>query len=134
MKADQTEVDGVKADVADNDADATLARHAMQDATRFIAYGIDHVRNVVAARSHELEALSGHLDLMENGLVGLLAAREFLEPLVVLSGGFAPVARLYRRSFDEYMERCESAGLGDRRNRSPVPAFLDHFRNEGSTA
>jgi hypothetical protein len=47
-----------------------------------------------------------------------------IEPLVLVSGGFEPVRRLYERAADEYFERCEAAGLGDRRGRSPLPGFL----------
>jgi hypothetical protein len=36
----------------------------------------------------------------------------------------APVANLYSRTFEEYLERCAAAGLGDRRDRSPIPTFL----------
>ena len=96
--------------VARNAADRTLGTRLAQDASRFIVYGVDHVRGLIRARPNEAEALHGHLDLMENGLVGLLGAREFLEPLVVVSGGLAPVARFYERSFAEYLERCQVAG------------------------
>ncbi len=109
---------------ANNAADRVLGTRTAQDASRFIAYGIDHLRSLTTARPAEAEALNGHLDLMENGLVGVLGAREFLEPLIVLSGGLDPVVALYERTFDEYLRRCRSAGLGDRRSRSPIPHFL----------
>lgn len=109
---------------ARNPADTFLGSRLMQDASRFVAYGVDHLRQLVAARPAERDALNGHLDLMENGLVGALGAREVIEPLIVLSGRLAPVAGLYARSFEEYARRCEAAGLGDRRQRSPIPRFL----------
>jgi hypothetical protein len=109
-----------------NEADRFLGSHLAQDATRFIAYGVDHLRQLTEARPHEVPSLCSHLDLMENGLVGLLGAREFLEPLVVLSGGLAPVERFYGRLFEAYRARCEAAGLGDRRQ-SPIPHFLGLF-------
>jgi hypothetical protein len=115
--------------VSRNAADRFLSIHLAQDATRFLVYGVDHVRGVLRARPNEGEALHGHLDLMENGLVGLLGAREFLEPLVVLSGGLAPVAKFYERAFGEYRERCQATGLGDRTSRSPIPDFLAMLRD-----
>ncbi len=107
-----------------NEADTFLGARLMQDATRFIAYGVDHVRSLVASRPAERDALNGHLDLMENGMVGALGAREVIEPLIVLSDGLGPVADLYARCFEEYARRCEAAGLGDRRGRSPISQFL----------
>jgi hypothetical protein len=110
---------------ARNAADGFLATRLAQDASRFLAYGVDHLRSLVRARPAEAETLGGHLDLLENGLVGWLGARELLEPLVLLSGGLAPVAALWERTFEEYRERCAAAGLGDRRARSPIPRFLE---------
>jgi hypothetical protein len=109
---------------SDNAADTVLGSHLAQDATRFVAYGVDHLRSLLAARPNEADTLNGHLDQVENGLVGLLGARPFVEPLVVLSGGFAPVRALYQRSAREHFERCDAAGLGDRRGRSPLTEFL----------
>jgi len=109
---------------SDNAADTTLGTRLAQDATRFIVYGVDHLKSLVAARPNEAQTLNGHLDAVENGLVGLLGARPFVEPLVVLSGGFAPVRALYERTAREHFERCQAAGLGDRRGRSPLTKFL----------
>ena len=114
---------------ARNHADAVLGMRLAQDASRFLAYGMDHLRNLVAQRPAERDTLNGHLDLIENGVVGWLGARELLEPLLLLSGGFQPVARLYEKTIDEYMARCEAAGLGDRRKRSPLPGFLARVLN-----
>jgi hypothetical protein len=107
-----------------NAADTFLATRLAQDATRFVAYGVDHLRTLLAARPHERESLNGHLDLVENGVVGWLGARELLEPLVILSGGLDRVTQFYRRTVEEYLERCRVAALGDRRARSPLPRFL----------
>jgi hypothetical protein len=109
---------------ARNAADVFLATRLAQDATRFLVYGVDHVRSLLRVRPAEAETLGGHLDLVENAAVGWLGAREWIEPLVLLSGGLAPVAAFYRRTFEEYLERCAAAGLGDRRARSPIPRFL----------
>lgn len=109
---------------AKNAADAFLGTRLAQDSGRFVAYGVDHIRCLVAARQNEAHALNGHLDLVENGVVGWLGARAHLEPLVVISGGFEPVRKLYVRSAEEFFERCEAAGLGDRRARSPLTKFL----------
>jgi hypothetical protein len=114
---------------ADNAADTGLGTRLGQDATRFIAYGVDHLRALTRVRPHERENLNGHLDLVEEGLVGWLGARACLEPLVLLSGGFAPVRALYESLACDYFERCEAAGLGDRRQRSPLTRFLAMLRD-----
>ena len=111
-----------------NAADRFLATRLAQDASRFVAYGVDHVRSLLRARPHELQALKGHLDLFDNGIVGWLGSRELIEPLVVLSGGLGPVARFYERCFEEYMRRCEAAGLGDRRAGNPIETILELVR------
>ena len=67
-------------------------------------------------------------------LVGVLGARPFIEPLVVLSGGLEPVARLYRLSFEEYLDRCVAAGLGDRRKRTPLHHLLELLGDPGAKA
>jgi hypothetical protein len=115
---------------AGNPADAFLGTRLAQDASRFVAYGVDHLRGHLRARPGEVDLLSDHLDWTENALVGALAAREVIEPLVVLSGGLAPVRALYERATAEYFERARAAGLGDRSARSPLPGFLGLLRDE----
>ncbi len=114
--------------VATNPVDTYLGTRLAQDATRFIAYGVDHSRSLLRARPIETELMNEHLDLIENVLVGALGAPEVIEPLVLLSGGLDPVVGLYARSTDEYFRRCEAAGLGDRSQRSPLPKFLELLR------
>ena len=75
---------------ASNAADAYLGTQLAQDATRFVTYGVDNVRSHLHARPLQAEALADHLDLCENALVGALGAPEMIEPLVLVSGGFAP--------------------------------------------
>lgn len=113
---------------ATNPADTFLSAHLAQDATRFIAYGIDHIRSLVGARPSEAGLLNEHLDLVENGLVGALGAPEIVEPLVLLNGALEPVSSLYARGMEEYFARCDACGLGDRRGRSPLPDFLGLLR------
>jgi hypothetical protein len=110
--------------VADNAADVFLATRLMQDASRFVAYGTDHIRSLVRARPAMADELAEELGLFENGLVGALGAREVIEPLVLLSGGLEPVAALYREAGREHAARCASAGLGDRKA-GPLPRFLE---------
>jgi hypothetical protein len=110
--------------VSRNPVDTQLGMRLTQDATRPIAYGVDHIRSLVDTRPHEAETVNEHLDLIENGLIGFLGSRELFEPLIILSGDIDVVVGFYRKMVAEYFERCASAGLGDRSNRSPLPEFL----------
>jgi hypothetical protein len=114
--------------VADNPADSYLGTRLAQDASRFIAYGVDHIRSLLCTRPVEEGRLQEHLDLVENTLVGALGAPEVIEPLVLLSGGLEPVVSLYERTTAEYLARCSAAGLGDRSARTPLGGFLDLLR------
>ncbi len=107
-----------------NAADTYLGTRLVQDASRFITYGVDHVRQLVGTRPAHVEIVNEHLDLVENGLGGYLGSRELSEPLIVLSGGVEPVAAFYRKATEQYFERCAAAGLGERQDRSPLPGFL----------
>lgn len=110
--------------LSSNAADTYLGTRLVQDASRFIAYGVDHIRQLVRTRPAEVEIVNDHLDLVDNGLIGYLGSRELIEPLIVLSGGVEPVAAFYRKSAEEYFERCAAAGLGARQDRSPLQGFL----------
>lgn len=114
---------------ATNRADTFLGTRLAQDASRFIAYGVAHIRNLLRVRPIEVERLDNHLDLAENALVGALGAPAMIEPLVLISGGFEPVVGLYERTVAEYFGRCLAAGLGDRSARSPLPEFLRMLRS-----
>lgn len=112
-----------------NAADTYLGIRLVQDASRFVAYGVDHIRRFVRMRPAELEIVNDHLDFVEGGLVGHLGSRELIEPLVVLSGGVEPVVAFYRKATNEYFERCSAAGLGPRQDRSPLQGFLKLFES-----
>jgi len=107
-----------------NITDTYLGTRLVQDASRFVAYGVDHIRQFVGTRPAEVEIVNDHLDLVDNGLIGYLGSNELIGPLIVLSGGVEPVAAFYRKAVAEYFERCAAAGLGARQNRSPLPGFL----------
>jgi hypothetical protein len=115
---------------ASNRADLYIGTQLAQDASRFLAYGVDHVRSHLHARPTQADTLADHLDLCENAWVGVLGAPEVIEPLVLLSGGFAPVAAFYARTAEEYFRRCETAGLGNRRPESSVTAFLSMLEGD----
>jgi hypothetical protein len=110
--------------VSNNPADTALGNRLTEDSSRPIAYGIQHVRSMIDGRESFCAELNEHLDTVDNGLVGLLGSREFIEALILASGSFETVAIFYRRIIEDYFGRCESAGLGKRNQRSPLSGFL----------
>ena len=117
--------------LADNRADRLLATLSMQDVARSVAYGVGHVRYHLGHQPARADALSDYLDRTEHTVLGIAGSPEFLEPLVLLAAGGRDAAALARgaafarrwfgRAVDEYLERCATAGLGDRRARSVLP-------------
>jgi len=75
--------------------------------------------------------LGDYLDRTEHVALGIAGSPEFLEPLILLAAGTREPAALARGSafarrwfaaaVAEYLERCERAGLTDRRERSRLP-------------
>ena len=122
------------ATVATSPADRQLFTFAIQDAARLVSYGSGHLRYHLAHLPHQQATLHGYLDSVEHCFLGLLGSPECMEPLVILSGGgTAPaelqkgterVSRFLLQTADEYLERCERAGLSGRTERSRLSQYL----------
>jgi len=97
---------------------------AMQDKARHVAYGMGHMRYHLAHQPRQVEVLGDYLDRTEHCLLGVLAAPELLEALVVLARGRASVARFFEMAIGEYLERCVRVGFTDRRARSRLAPTL----------
>lgn len=115
-------------------ADRKLFALATQDAARLVSYGSGQVRYYLAHLPHQAAALHEYLDAAEHCLLGILGSPEYLEPLLILSGGGTTpaevrqgsqrVARFLSQTVSEYLERCEHAGLNGRTQRSRLPHYL----------
>jgi hypothetical protein len=85
---------------------------------------------LIEQRPHEAMSLRGHLDEVENALVGLLAAPIFISTLALITAGsrseagaaVPAVTALYRRLSDEHGARRRSAGIES--EASPLEAFV----------
>ncbi len=118
-----------------NPADQTIARFGVQDVSRSTAYGIGHMQYLLKERPHEAPSLTGHLDEVENALVGYLASPMFFSAIALVTAGqrdkapdAAPqVIALYRRFADEQRERRRSAGIGS--DSSPLEAFVSELES-----
>ena len=118
---------------AANPVDQKIARFALQDVSRFLAYGVDHLRCLLAARPHEAPGIAGHLEEMEHLLVGVLGSRRLPAALAVLSAGgrekagraMSEVRGLYEVFLREHLGRRAAAGLPEPRGRGPLGALVD---------
>jgi hypothetical protein len=122
------------ATLADTHADRLLATLTLQDVARSVAYGTAQVRYHLAHQPAKTVVLADYLDRTEHTVLGVAASPEFLEPLIVLAAGSLDPTALERgaryarrwleHALDEYLERCEAAGLGERRERSRLPRLV----------
>ena len=112
-------------------ADRLLGTLSMQDVARSVAYGVAQVRYHLAHQPAKAVVLGDYLDRTEHVALGIAGSPEFLEPLILLAAGTREPSALARGSafarrwfaaaVAEYLERCEAAGLTDRRERSRLP-------------
>jgi hypothetical protein len=123
--------------LASTRADRLLATLCMQDVARSVAYGAGHVRYHLRHQPARAPMLNEYLDRTEHTLAGIAGSTEWLEPLIVLAAGSRARADLERgsafarrwfsRAVADYLERCEAAGLGDRRQRSRLPILASRL-------
>jgi hypothetical protein len=113
-----------------NAADQTIALFGVQDVSRSLAYGIGHMRFLLATRPHEAASIGDHLDEVENAAVGLLGAPLFFSTLALITAGtrseagaaVPQVTALYRSFADEHAARRAAAGIAS--EQSPLDAFV----------
>ncbi|MEN8158986.1 MAG: hypothetical protein ABFS41_02825, partial [Myxococcota bacterium] len=116
--------------VSANAADQTITRFGVQDVSRSLAYGIEHMRYLLEKRPHEAESIRGHLDEVENAAIGLLAGPVFISALALITAGSRAkagaavprVVALYRRFADEHGARRRAAGIAS--EASPLETFV----------
>ncbi len=116
--------------ISRNAADQTIATYAMQDVSRSLGYGIEHIRYLLNERPHEQQSLTDHLHEIENLLIGLLGSPLPFSALALLSGGsrerasaaVPEVVRLYRTLAGEHSARCAAAGLSS--GPGPLSTFV----------
>jgi hypothetical protein len=114
--------------IAPTRVDQEIFRRCMQDESRHVGYGTMHLRAQLKARPELAEEIHVQLDDAEHILLQLFTVPEQVEPMAILMGGgidhfdkgMELQAQLWRRIVNEYLQRCDSAGL-DRRPRCLLP-------------
>ena len=118
-----------------NAADQTISCFGVQDVSRPLAYGVQHMQYLLNERPHEAASLTGHVDEVENALVGYLASPMLFSALALVTAGsrekaadaVPQVTALYRRFTDENQERRDAAGIGS--DSSPLQAFVTELES-----
>ncbi len=117
--------------LAQNKVENEMYRLCMQDEARHVSYGTFHLKYFLENHPDREAALKephAVADIAERSFTGFLVNPYIIEPLAVLAGGgiaridkgMDAVKIVWRRIVDEYLNRCEIAGL-DRRDRIQLP-------------
>jgi hypothetical protein len=101
----------------------------MQDEARHVSYGLQHLKYLIDHVPDVRPQVNAFLDEAELHLAGLFNPDQ-LESMIVLAGkgtgresvqqGLGCVGAFQVRQIEEYLHRCERAGLHERRERSPL--------------
>jgi hypothetical protein len=118
--------------LAPSRVDQEIFRRCMQDESRHVGYGTMHLRVQLRENPALAEELHEQLDDAERILVEVFGTPESVEPTAILMGGgiahfdkgMELQGQLWRRIVNEYLQRCDSAGL-DRRPRCLLPADFE---------
>ncbi len=124
------------AGLAQSEAESKLFSLAAQDKTRHLAYGVEHVRYLLEHKPERREELYKYLEKGEEYLV-----KDFeedtptREALAILLGGglrnigdgFRKLSDFRRKQLLTYLDRLDSAGLGEQRERMwpALAAYLE---------
>lgn len=112
-----------------------IFRLCMQDEARHVAYGTMHLRYALANDPDKEGEYHEYLDKGERILAALFTIPEVVEPLMILAAGGEEEAAalggqaadmLQMRVIEEYLQRCDRAGI-DRRSRIQIPGIIGGY-------
>ena len=124
--------------ISPTEVDKKMFRLVMQDEARHVGYGVQHLKWVLRHFPEKREVVHQHLDEVENLLFGGGYAVEVTEPFIILAGkglkkenierGTKITALFQLKQIEEYFERLDKSGLGERRQRSKLHNALELTR------
>lgn len=115
--------------IAPSDVEKRIFRLCMQDEARHVSYGTMHLRYRLQQDPSLAEDFHGYLDRGEELMSVLFTTPEVVEPAAILAAGSLEAASelgsmasdvLRIQTIEEYLQRCDRAGL-DRRGRMHLP-------------
>ncbi len=115
--------------IAPSEVEKRIFRLCMQDEARHVSYGTMHLRYRLQRDPSLAEDFHSYLDRGEELIGVLLSTPEVAEPATILAAGSLEAASelgsaatdvLRVQSIEEYLQRCDRAGL-DRRGRIRLP-------------
>jgi hypothetical protein len=120
--------------LAPSPVEKKIFRLCMQDEARHVAYGTMHLRYVLERDPDKAEEFHEYLDAGEEIIAALFTVPEVVEPMMVLAAGGRDVGEvggaardmLQGRVVEEYLQRCDRAGL-DRRSRIKIPGVIGGY-------
>jgi hypothetical protein len=118
--------------------DRAIMRKGMQDAGRWVSYGAGCLKYHLEHQPGQRVALHEYLDESEHAMLGIIGSPEFLEPLIIISGGGLEkdqvkagrlaVSKLIKLMMREYFARLDYAGLGGRTERSRLSQVVERIQ------
>lgn len=118
--------------IAPSPVEKKIFRLCMQDEARHVAYGTMHLRYRLEREPSMAEDFHSYLDKGEEIISALFSTPEVVEPTTLLVAGsvkaaeemgMGAAAMLQGRVIEEYLQRCDHAGL-PRRHRVNLPAEM----------
>jgi hypothetical protein len=119
--------------IAPSEVEKRIFRLCMQDEARHVAYGTMHLRYRLERDPSLAEDYHRYLDRGEEVISVLFSTPEVVEPAMILAAGGLKEAEamgsaatdvLRTRVIEEYLQRCEHAGLPRRHRITLPPAML----------
>jgi hypothetical protein len=124
--------------IAPTEADKKMFRLVMQDEARHVGYGVQHLKWVMRHFPEKREMIHKHLDEAENMIFSGGNGLEVTEPFIILAGkglkkenieqGCKITALFQLKQMEEYFERLDKCGLGERRKRSKLHNAMELTR------
>ena len=125
--------------ISQNEAEKRIFRRSAEDESRHVAFGVMHLKHLIATQPERREEIHHYLDKGESGLLNSQAGVTFnastMESLAILLGGGVDkfdegvklLISIRQRQVKEYVHRLQVCGFADRLERMhpSIAAFVN---------